>query len=359
VEAKDAADAAVSKAEKIKILDAKLKQAMSGDEVDFTVEETRKLYGRMHTAVNKDAPAATKAREAIEEIEDMKKGKDAAKKGVLRAWIKDPQFGTAFWQQLDSLTTLNCRKKKAQWLSKAQVVTKYGDEADEIMKSLPSRKHPKAPKVKQWMDVDDIATLEVQKAKVMQHKGESKLDGNQTKGLLDAMDGLEMDDDALDETFDGFKSSEQDPAKISVNNLPAHIKRMLKAAETPVDGEPAEKGTKKAAWEDKVSVAAGDDDDVAHTKVKKMASMVVTLKLKIQQELHKSKKARYQPDPKLMKESTNVLGSFTKLAGVLEAMLVQGCAGQISKIKKQLEIAAVEYKEGQRILTSLQGLNKN
>ncbi len=358
MEAKDAEEA-VSKAAKIKILDAKLKLAMTGADVEFSADETRKLYGRMHTAVNKGtSPGAAKAQEAMAEIDELKKGKDAAKKGVLRAWIKDPQFGAAFWQQLDSLTTLNSRKKKALWLSKAQMITKYGDEAEEMMKSLPVRKHPKAPKVKQWMGVDDIATMEVQKAKVLQHKGESKVDSNQTKGLLDAMDGIELDDDALDDAFDGYKSSEQDPSKLSINNMPAHVKRMLKAAETPEEN-PGEKAPKKAAWEDKVSIAGGDDDDVAQAKVKKMVSLVVALKLKIQQELHKSKKARYQPDPKLCKESNNVLVSFTKLAGVLEAMLVQGCAGNINKIKKQLEISAVEYKEGQRILSSLQGLNKN
>ena len=137
--------------------------------------------------------------------------------------------------------------------------------------------------------------------------------------------------------------------------LPTHLKK-LREDPNPDDEEDAK--PKKAAWEDKVSIAADDDTDKAYIKVKKMVAFMTQLKLKIQQEQQQTKKARYQPDPKLSKETTSIINSFAKLVTQMEKLIVQKAVMSITKIKKQLEEAAKEYKEGQRVHHALVCLNK-
>ena len=76
----------LSKNDKIKSLDEKLAAARRGEEVEFTADETRKLYGRVHTALKGTTESSTKAAEVMEEAQSMTKGKDAAKKAILNAW---------------------------------------------------------------------------------------------------------------------------------------------------------------------------------------------------------------------------------------------------------------------------------
>jgi len=83
-----AAVEALTKAEKIALLDAKLLEAKAGKPVEFTYEETKKLYGRMHSAVQQVGDGPTKAREKLEEIALLPQGKEKAKRAVLNAWFE-------------------------------------------------------------------------------------------------------------------------------------------------------------------------------------------------------------------------------------------------------------------------------
>jgi hypothetical protein len=60
---------------------------------------------------------------------------------------------------VETHSTINTRKKKAKWLTKKQVIDKFGDEADEMMECIPKRRHPKCKTIWQWMDVDDQASM--------------------------------------------------------------------------------------------------------------------------------------------------------------------------------------------------------
>ena len=78
---------ALTKAEKIALLDAKLLDAKAGKPVEFTYEETKKLYGRMHSAVQQVGEGPEKAKERLDEIALLPKGKEKAKRAVLNAWF--------------------------------------------------------------------------------------------------------------------------------------------------------------------------------------------------------------------------------------------------------------------------------
>lgn len=82
---------AMTKAEKIALLDRKLVAAKEGNPVEFSYEERKKLYGRMYSAVNQGGDAASQAREKLDEIALLPKGKEKAKRALLNAW-PEPYF---------------------------------------------------------------------------------------------------------------------------------------------------------------------------------------------------------------------------------------------------------------------------
>ncbi len=71
--------------------------------------------------------------------------------------IRDPLFGQSFWSMCETIESVNSRKKKVRWLTKKQLQDKFGEESEIMEEPLPKRKHPKNPKVFQWMDCDDMA----------------------------------------------------------------------------------------------------------------------------------------------------------------------------------------------------------
>ena len=76
----------LTRAEKIAILDKKLLDAKAGKDIAFTYEENKKLYGRLNTAVNGPGEGPARAREALDEIQNLPKGKEKAKRALLNAW---------------------------------------------------------------------------------------------------------------------------------------------------------------------------------------------------------------------------------------------------------------------------------
>ena len=72
----------LSKADKMEMLNQKLKRCQAGEEVEFAKDEQRKLWQRMHTAMGKNE----KAKAALEEVSKDGAGKDGQKRLLLRAW---------------------------------------------------------------------------------------------------------------------------------------------------------------------------------------------------------------------------------------------------------------------------------
>ena len=378
----------LTKAEKIALLDKKLMEAKEGKDIAFTYEETKKLYGRLHSAVNGDGEGPQKAKEKLQEIACLPTGKEKAKRALLNAWpgpyfhmkaqwlpfyyctvqfmqtccllrIKHPEFDQAFWEVVETLTTTSSRKKIVAWLSKAQVKEKYGDESGEMMLVLPSRKHPKNPKIMQFADCDDIAIMEVAKGSMKSVKTAQKLDKDQVAGLADSLN-LAVDDDLMEDAQNDFQNDSQAPENMEACMLPTHLKRALKNKEPrdPQDPEAEEEPAKKMGPLDKLSVFGEDEEDVAYTKAKKMGVMMTNIKLKLSQALELGKKARYQPDPRLKKEAQDSLKALAAQITVLEQLLVQKNA-KVVKIQALVQRSADVYKEANRVTLSLSALNKN
>lgn len=76
----------LSRSETIALLDQKLVQARAGEDVTFSAEETRKLYGRLHSAVAGGSEGAVSAKAKLAEIEQLPRGKEKLKRGLLHAW---------------------------------------------------------------------------------------------------------------------------------------------------------------------------------------------------------------------------------------------------------------------------------
>ena len=273
--------------------------------------------------------------------------------------IKHPEFDQSFWEVVETLTTTSSRKKVVVWLSKAQVKEKYGDEADEMMQVLPSRKHPKNARIMQFADCDDIATMEVSKNSSKSVKSTRKLDKEQTAGLSDGLN-LMVDDDLLEDAQNNFQNDSQATENMDVRMLPTHLKRALKNKEPldPDDPEAQEDPPKKQGPLDKLSVVGDDEEDVAYTKAKEMGVMMTSIKLKLSQTMENSKKARYQPDPRLKKEAQDSLKGLAAQIAALEQLLVQKNA-KVAKIQAIVQKSADVYKEASRVTSSLLALNKN
>ena len=208
---------------------------------------------------------------------------------------------------IETLTSTSSRKKVVLWLSKAQVKEKCGAEADAMMEVLPSRKRPKNPKVQQYADCDDNATMEISKGSTKAVKTTKRLDRDQVAGLTDSLNLT--DDDFIEDAQNDFQNDSQAPEKMDVCLLPAHLKRAPKNKEPKDPDDPeAPEEPKKLGPLDKLSVFGEDEEDVAYAKAKKMGVMMGNVKLKLSQALEGSKKARYQPDPRLKKEAQDSQG---------------------------------------------------
>ena len=260
---------------------------------------------------------------------------------------------------IDTLTATSSRKKIVAWLSKAQVKEKYGDEADAMMEVLPSRKHPKNPKVQQYADCDDVATMEISKGSTKSVKSSKRLDKDQVAGLTDSLN-LTVDDELMEDAQNDFQNDAQAPEKLDLRLLPTHLKRALKNRESqdPDDPEAPEVQPKKLGPLDKLSVCGEDEEDVAYSKAKKMGVMMANIKLKLSQALEGSKKARYQPDPRLKKEAQDSLKALAAQSTALEQLLVQKNS-KLVKIQALVQRSADVYKEATRVTAGLLALNKN
>ena len=259
---------------------------------------------------------------------------------------------------IDTLTSTSSRKKVVLWLSKAQVKEKYGDEADAMMEVLPSRKHPKNPKVQQYADCDDIATMEISKGSTKAVKTTKRLDRDQVAGLTDSLN-LTVDDDLMEDARNDFQNDSQAPEKMDVCLLPTHLKRALKNKEPKDPDDPeAPEEPKKLGPLDKLSVFGEDEEDVAYAKAKKMGVMMGNIKLKLSQALEGSKKARYQPDPRLKKEAQDSLKALVAQSTALEQLVVQRNS-KLVKIQAIVQRSADVHKEATRVTSSLLALNRN
>jgi hypothetical protein len=72
----------LSKADKMEMLNQKLKRCHAGEEVEFAKDEQRELWRRTHTAMGKNS----KAKAALEEVNKDGAGKEGKKRLLLRAW---------------------------------------------------------------------------------------------------------------------------------------------------------------------------------------------------------------------------------------------------------------------------------
>ncbi len=85
-------------------------------------------------------------------------------------------MGATFWSDVRGITRLNERSKETQWMSFAELRTKYGDEADSMAAVLPKKPHPKNPRVFLWCVEDDKGKMSVSSWQKAQVSGSVKLD---------------------------------------------------------------------------------------------------------------------------------------------------------------------------------------
>ena len=85
----------------------------------FDANDVRKLFNRLKTAVAGPGEGAQEAGEQLAKIEASGRGKEAKKRELLRAWVKDPNFTDVFWQDWISKYTMLGSCQRAQCLNLA------------------------------------------------------------------------------------------------------------------------------------------------------------------------------------------------------------------------------------------------
>ena len=272
---------------------------------------------------------------------------------VIQLRIKNPDFDAAFWETVDSLTVTSSRKKEAKCLTKKQVLDKYDEDAEEMLATLPSRRHPSNKKIQQWLDTDEIATISVDRGSAKSTRTSKKLDKDQALGVQDAMD-FAMDDETMDDVADGFKSSAVLHHSLADKSaLPSHIRRALLAKHK----EPGEPDKKNAMATDKRSVNGDNLLATANKKLCRLLGLCNGLKLRLRTAAEDAKKARYPSDQSLLKEVRQSVTCLGSAAEALEKNMVERKA-TVQMIRKAVELRVKDYQEASRLLALLANLHK-
>ena len=118
--------------------------------------------------------------------------------------IKDKTFGANFFNMIQGLTTSSSKGVDVRWKTRKQLEDIFGEDTPEMMQSLPSRPHPSCAKVQQWRLPEDYTNMQVKQTKEYKVTGATKISGDQTEALQEAM-SMNMDEEfmrAFEKDFD-------------------------------------------------------------------------------------------------------------------------------------------------------------
>lgn len=121
--------------------------------------------------------------------------------------IKDKTFGANFFNMIQGLTTSSSKGVDVRWKTKKQLEDIFGEEAGQMMVALPTRAHPSCASVKQWRLPEDYSNMQVKQTKEYKVTGATKISGDQTEALQDAMN-MNMDE----EFMRAFEKDFEDPS---------------------------------------------------------------------------------------------------------------------------------------------------
>ena len=211
LQAHDEHNPALAKLEKMQLLDEKMVEFKNsnGNINRFNYDDHKKLYGRLRSALSSEREAF----QLMESVERSGRGKDAKKKALLYAWIKDPSFGSAFWTMVQGVELNNKVQKEAKWATKKELSDKYGDELEEMLaaNAFPRKRTPVNNKFWLYLDNHDSSIMEVNKFKTYAASQSQTLDKDQAPALMEAFETLDCLDD--DDAFLGANEDWQDGNK--------------------------------------------------------------------------------------------------------------------------------------------------
>ena len=264
----------------------------------------------------------------------MDVGKEARKKDMLLAWIKDPSFTSSFWSQSSGITSSMASSERLPWSTCNQVVDMFGEmEAATLLPNLPSRPHPQCKDIIQYqvMVSEDSEKIVVHnKQTVAAQKKVSAAAASQLLG--GAIDGHGGDDDVKGINLKILKADE--------------VSNRAKAA-------PA-----RMALEDKLTAGLENSDSgTGMEKVANLQGMLSSVLPKLDQSSGRAKTSRHKMTGMLAKDFIAVRTATATSVDLMRISQVEQ-THTVEQIKKVLVAGCLALKEGEGILRRVLELSK-
>ena len=347
----------LSYSQKQALLDAKCQvyKETDGKGVQFTPGETKNLYSRWAHA---EQSAPEEVRSIWQGICAKPSGSEAAKRGVLFAWLRDNKFGDHFFQAVQSVTHKMQMDRTIKWLTKKQMEDTFGDEAQERMNdgSHVKRTDPQNSKFFQWMKKSDKSVHSRSKEQKVNTMGSSKVSSDDFHSLNDSMSMSVMNESVLDHFASGgdlvslgkgdvevatayYQASEAGDADdaaskrlrkffASHDEKPRMSWRHSHHPRLPRWMYAIEKNTKKKITIEEAadgSVGAASKEE-AYVKAQQMMALIEQRLTLMQVTQHKAARGKFQPSPKLMKATESSIKTMQKHIHILRTVVVEQSA---------------------------------
>jgi hypothetical protein len=332
------------------LLDAKCQvyKETDGKGVQFTPGETKNLYSRWAHA---EQSAPEEVRSIWQGICAKPSGSEAAKRGVLFAWLRDNKFGDHFFQAVQSVTHKMQMDRTIKWLTKKQMEDTFGDEAQERMNdgSHVKRTDPQNSKFFQWMKKSDKSVHSRSKEQKVNTMGSAKISSDDFHSLNDSMSMSVMNESVLDHFASGgdlvslgkgdvevatayYQASEAGDADDAASK---RLRKFFASHDEKPDGKGDQKKTtiekkntkKKTTIEEAAdgSVGAASKEE-AYVKAQQMMALIEGRLTLMQVTQHKAARGKFQPSPKLMKATESSIKTMQKHIHILRTVVVEQSA---------------------------------
>ena len=265
---------------------------------------------------------------------------------IMALRIKDPNFATSFWTQVEGITQNKERAKDSFWASWKEMEDKYGDEAESVSEVLPKRKHPQNPKVFQWYISTDRAKMSVNQWAKSQIAGSSKVDKTQAKAISKAMALESLDDQALEilDKHSGHALDDKLDDILEKEEMPPWMKKAIQ------DGHMSEAGSaitnKRKELKDKFVLG---EEEEGFQKVNKLEAMVKKIYSNMEELAFQSKSSKYKMDGELKKDFLSMKTKVNRLQLELHKIGIQKKADK-QTIQQLLIKGCTIYKDCQEMV---------
>ena len=140
------------------------------DAVDFLQEagSLSKTWGFFRTARNRSTDPAVQTQWDNAGTLGVRCGQEKAKREMLLAWLGDTTFKTLYFDVTNNISQMKQFKTTDQWMTRKEVVTKYGkSQAKQMMKRevFTTRNDPQCPQFLQYLVRKQLAETSVARGK--------------------------------------------------------------------------------------------------------------------------------------------------------------------------------------------------